>query len=114
MLGRLHPVVRCLLFAMSLQWLSQALHLAHLLTYQRNGRGLPSADGLAELLFMLSQVAAASLLLAIAQGYSLVRSKLTDRQLQVVAVVTLLHVALVALGRLRNEAWSGRKAIGNP
>eukprot|EP00435_Cladocopium_sp_Y103_P039251 s3083_g10.t1 len=53
--GKLHPVVRSLLFAMGLQWASQALHLIHLWVYERNGRGLPIADGFAEVLFMLSQ-----------------------------------------------------------
>ena len=53
---------------------------------------------------MLSQVAAGSLLLAIAHGYSLVRS-LHEVQLwaPVVTVVALLHVALVAMSKLRNE-----------
>mmetsp|Transcript_79406 Transcript_79406/g.190637 ORF Transcript_79406/g.190637 Transcript_79406/m.190637 type:complete len:439 (-) Transcript_79406:205-1521(-) len=103
--GRLHPVVRGLLCAMGLQWASQALHLAHLLAYKGNGRGLPIADGVAEVFFMLSQVGAASLLISIAQGYSLVRSKLSEVQLlvPVVTVITLLHVALVAIGKLQAE-----------
>ncbi|CAE7940587.1 gpr180 [Symbiodinium sp. KB8] len=104
-LGRLHPVVRGLLFAVSLHWASQALHLVHLLTYKKNGQGLPMADGLAEVLFMLSQVASASLLIAIAQGYTLIRSKLSEVELlvPVVTVITLLHVALVAMGKLQAE-----------
>mgnify|MGYP002804066064 FL=1 len=104
-IGKLHPVVRSLLFAMGLQWASQALHLIHLFAYERNGNGLPLVDGLAEVLFMLSQVGAASLLIAIAQGYSLVRSRLSEVELlvPVVAVVTVLHVALVATGKLQAE-----------
>lgn len=103
--GKLHPVVRSLLFAMGLQWASQALHLIHLWAYERNGRGLPIADGFAEVLFMLSQVGAASLLIAIAQGYSLLRSNLSEVELlvPVVAVVSVLHVALVACGKLQTE-----------
>ncbi|CAK9036625.1 unnamed protein product [Durusdinium trenchii] len=105
--GKLHPVVRSLLLAMGLQWTSQALHLLHLLDYQKDGRGLQLADGLAEVLFMLSQVGAASLLIAIAQGYSLVRSKLGEVELlvPVVVVVTVLHVALVAIGKMQSEDY---------
>eukprot|EP00435_Cladocopium_sp_Y103_P015075 s2113_g3.t1 len=50
-------------------------------------------------------VGAASLLIAIAQGYSLLSSSLSEVELlvPVVAVVSVLHVALVACGKLQTE-----------
>eukprot|EP00440_Ansanella_granifera_P073178 gb/GFBE01079411.1/.p1 GENE.gb/GFBE01079411.1/~~gb/GFBE01079411.1/.p1 ORF type:complete len:454 (+),score=86.40 gb/GFBE01079411.1/:1-1362(+) len=104
-LGQLHPVVYGLVTAMGLQWVSQALHLLHLWVYSSDGVGAPLADGLAEVLFMLSQVAGASLLIAIAQGYSLVRSKLSEVEMlvPVVGVVAVLHVLLVAIGKMQAE-----------
>eukprot|EP00933_Yihiella_yeosuensis_P060172 TRINITY_DN6229_c1_g1_i1.p1 TRINITY_DN6229_c1_g1~~TRINITY_DN6229_c1_g1_i1.p1 ORF type:complete len:454 (+),score=67.94 TRINITY_DN6229_c1_g1_i1:85-1446(+) len=105
-LGQLHPMVYALGLAMALQWASQALHLCHLWAYSRDGVGHVVTDMLAEVLFMLSQVASASFLIAIAQGYTLVRSKLDEVELlgPVVSVVALLHVTLVAIGKLQGEA----------
>lgn len=104
-LDRLHPVVYALAMAMLLQGASQMLHLYHLKAYENNGFGHPTADMFAEVLFQLSQVAGASLLIAIAQGYTLVRSKLSEVQLltPVVAVVAVLHVLLVAVGKLQTS-----------
>lgn len=104
-LGRIHPVIYALGLAMALQWLSQALHLYHLSSFEENGVGHQGADLLAEVFFMLSQVAGASLLIAIAQGYTILRSKLGEVELltPVVAVVAVLHVLLVAVGKLQGE-----------
>ncbi|CAE8596436.1 unnamed protein product, partial [Polarella glacialis] len=105
-LGRLHPVVFALAAAMGLQWWSQALHLVHLRAYSQNGVGAHFTDTVADILFMLSQVASATLLIAIAQGYTIVRSKLNEVELltPVVTVVVVVHVALVAVGKLQGEA----------
>jgi len=96
---QLHPVIYALAMAMILQGASQILHLYHLKAYENNGFGHPAADMFAEVLFQLSQVAGASLLIAIAQGYTLVRSRLSEVQLltPVAAVVAVLHVLLVAV-----------------
>jgi len=104
-LGHLHPVIYALGLAMAVQWMSQALHLYHLSSFEENGVGHHGADLLAEVFFMLSQVAGASLLIAIAQGYTLLRSKLSEVELltPVVAVVTVLHILLVAVGKLQGE-----------
>eukprot|EP00931_Biecheleriopsis_adriatica_P017058 TRINITY_DN12367_c0_g1_i4.p1 TRINITY_DN12367_c0_g1~~TRINITY_DN12367_c0_g1_i4.p1 ORF type:complete len:447 (-),score=94.25 TRINITY_DN12367_c0_g1_i4:169-1476(-) len=103
--GRLHPAIPGLAAAITLQWASQMLHLLHLRTYMQDGVGIHAADMLAEVLFELSQVAGASLLIALAQGYTLVRSKLRDLQLApVVATVAMLQVLLAAVGKLQGES----------
>eukprot|EP00438_Fugacium_kawagutii_P027934 Skav234347 [mRNA] locus=scaffold1274:18093:24074:+ [translate_table: standard] len=119
-------LVLVILTAMACRFVVKSQSMRH-----STGRGLPVADGFAEVLFMLSQVGAASLLIAIAQGYSLLSSSLSEAGPQqtsidlnvlknavlgtshrsqvellvpVVAIVSVLHIALVAVGKLQAEA----------
>lgn len=104
--GCIHPVVQALVGAASLQWLSQALHLAHLIVYKENGVGVRSADVLADVLGMLSQALISILLIAIAQGYSLRRVKQSEASstLSLATFVGVLHVVLVLAGKLQGDA----------
>eukprot|EP00933_Yihiella_yeosuensis_P063993 TRINITY_DN67302_c0_g1_i1.p1 TRINITY_DN67302_c0_g1~~TRINITY_DN67302_c0_g1_i1.p1 ORF type:complete len:445 (+),score=59.68 TRINITY_DN67302_c0_g1_i1:148-1482(+) len=105
-LGQLHPVVYVLGFAMALEWISQVLHLIHLRGYSKDGIGFQRIDMLAEVVFMLSQVASASLLIAISQGYTLLGSKslgAMDMISPIASIVFLLHVVLVAIAKLQGE-----------
>lgn len=103
--GRIHPVVRAMLGAAALQWLSQALHLLHLVVYKENGIGLHSADVLAEVLGMLSQALISVLLLAIAQGHSLriPGKKEENSVVSLAAAVAAFHILLVLCGKLQGE-----------
>lgn len=104
-LGSLHPVVRTLILAVIAQWTSQVMHLVHLTSYSTNGVGLAAFDTLADVLFMTSQVVCASLIIAIARGYALSRTRTSDvgKVAPILAAVALLHVILVALGKNDEE-----------
>merc|ERR1719517_135561 len=69
--GPLHPVVWALTAAMALQYMAQALHLAHLAEYRNGGVGLRLLDAISRQLSMASQVVHTTLLLLIARGYTL-------------------------------------------
>jgi len=103
--GAIHLVIRTLAVSVLLQWTAQVLHLCHLLAYERNGVGEPGLDASADILFMLSQVVNCTLLLLIAQGYTLIQSK--DAEWAAIkplaAVVALLHVMLVGHGKLQGD-----------
>lgn len=104
--GELHPVIHALGGATTLQWAALAFHAVHLWAYVKNGFGIDALDLLAEILFMMSQVVVATLLIAIAQGYTLKHSKTDELTFfkPIVAMVTVLHVVLVGFGKLQGEA----------
>merc|ERR1712032_1408557 len=103
--GTTHPVLLALGAAVTLQCVAQAFHLFHLCLYWWDGVGVPWMDLFSEVLFMLSQVANATLFITIAQGYTLFCSRM--RQLGtvwiVLVVVAILHVVLVGLGKLQGD-----------
>merc|ERR1719282_1090000 len=101
--GELHPVIHALGGATTLQWAALAFHAVHLWAYVKNGFGIDALDLLAEILFMMSQVVVATLLIAIAQGYTLKHSKTDELTFfkPIVAVVAVLHVVLVGFGKLQ-------------
>eukprot|EP00445_Apocalathium_hangoei_P094356 CAMPEP_0204242842 /NCGR_PEP_ID=MMETSP0361-20130328/96106_1 /ASSEMBLY_ACC=CAM_ASM_000343 /TAXON_ID=268821 /ORGANISM="Scrippsiella Hangoei, Strain SHTV-5" /LENGTH=426 /DNA_ID=CAMNT_0051215685 /DNA_START=113 /DNA_END=1393 /DNA_ORIENTATION=+ len=103
--GSVHPVIRTLAVSVLLQWTAQVLHLFHLFAYERNGVGEPSVDASADILFMLSQVVTCTLLLLIAQGYTLDQTKDTEWESikPLAAVVALLHVVLVGHGKMQGD-----------
>jgi len=95
----------------ALQWLAQALHARHLWSYQEDGVGEPAWDTLSEMLFMLSQVITSTLLIAIAHGYMLLRSKVDDltgghknKAIIVILAAAMLHMALVVIGKMYDNA----------
>jgi hypothetical protein len=100
--GGLHPVIWMLGAAAAMQYVSQFSHLVHLVAYQRDGVGFWALDLLAEVLFMMSQVAHATLLIAIAQGYTLIHEKAQQIEFsRLVTFATLAaHAALVCFGKL--------------
>lgn len=101
-----HPVIRALLSAVALQCAAQVLHTLHLWVSGSDGVGRPALDAAAEVLFMLSQVVTATLLIAMAQGYTLLHQETSESIKPVASLVTVLHVALVATGKLQGEASS--------
>jgi len=105
-LGTLHPVIWVLAAALKLQCAAPALHAFHLFSYEQDGVGAPLADALAEVFLMSSQVVNATLLIVIAQGYTLHCSRLLELPYvrPIIAVVAALHVVLVSLGKLQGEA----------
>lgn len=100
--GEVHPVIRALAAAVLLQWTAQVLHLLQLQLYERDGVGESSIDAAADILFMLSQVVSSTLLIVIAQGYTL-GSKDGDLSAvkPVAAAIAVLHVVLVGHGKLQ-------------
>mmetsp|Transcript_107871 Transcript_107871/g.327865 ORF Transcript_107871/g.327865 Transcript_107871/m.327865 type:complete len:427 (+) Transcript_107871:86-1366(+) len=104
--GALHPVVWVLTLAMALQYGAQALQTMHLWRYREDGTGVWVINALAQNLSMVSQVIHTALLIAIAQGYTLLRPKTSDLGLTkpIVAAVLLAHSALVGFGQLRDDA----------
>lgn len=103
--GTLHPVIYTLAAVISAQWLAQAFHTLHLWNYRSDGVGDVALDCVSEVLFMLSQVVTSTLLILIAQGYTLVLSQMEDIELlrPVAIVVGVVHVVLVGLGKLKGE-----------
>merc|ERR1740129_1037777 len=102
--GDLLPVIRALAGIVLLQWSAEVLHLLHLQVYERAGSGESALEAASNMLFVLSQVASCTLLIAIAKGYTLVSSK--DIGLasvkRIAMPVALLHAGLVGHG-----AWQG-------
>jgi hypothetical protein len=93
-----------------MQYASQFSHLLHLVSYQSNGVGYWTLDLLAEVLFMMSQVTHATLLIAIAQGYTLLHEKACQIELsRLVTFATLAaHAALVCFSKLEEGTSSHR------
>jgi len=116
--GGVHPVILALAAAVALQWVGQALHMAHLWMYRTNGVGSNVADGFADICIMLSQVVNAALLVAIAQGYTLLHSEVDELNTvgPIVAMVAILHVACVCFdkfdGELSNQHHQHHGVIG--
>jgi len=108
--GALHPVVWALGAGVALQYASQVLHLIHLLKYSFDGMGIWTFDALAEVFFMISQVGHATLLIAIAQGYTLLLAKNCHMERSRLAFVATLaaHAALVCFGKLQEGTASDR------
>jgi hypothetical protein len=103
--GSTHPVIWTLSVTMGVQYLAQFLHTLHLLQYSYNGSGLKALEVISEVLFMLSQVSQASLLIIIALGYTLLQAKLgeLDLVIPVSFLAALVHMLLVGLGKLRDD-----------
>jgi len=103
--GMVHPVIRTLAGAVLLQWTAQVMHLSHLLAYEHDGLGFASLEVTADMLFMLSQVASATLLIVIAQGYTLLQAKEAELSAfkPVAALVALLHLVLVGHGKFQGD-----------
>eukprot|EP00928_Gymnodinium_smaydae_P028163 TRINITY_DN21552_c0_g1_i2.p1 TRINITY_DN21552_c0_g1~~TRINITY_DN21552_c0_g1_i2.p1 ORF type:complete len:449 (-),score=68.69 TRINITY_DN21552_c0_g1_i2:317-1663(-) len=100
-----HPATWALLASLSLLWAAQGLHLAHLIAYRFDGIGLWVVDACSEVLFTLSHVLTATLLIAIAKGYALSPSDTCNlRTLAPIAtVVGFAKVLLVGFGKLQGE-----------
>jgi len=103
--GAVHPVIRVLAGAALLQWAALALQLVHLLAFEAHGASESTCEAVAGVLFMLSQVASSTLLILIAQGYTLDPSKdiVLKKARPVAAAIALLHVLLVGHGQLQGE-----------
>lgn len=104
--GALHPVIWALSAAVVVQYVSQAMHFVHLVTYQHDGVGIWALDILAEVLFMVTQAAHATLLIAIAQGYTLLGCKECNLDFSRLAFAATLagHAALVAFSKFEEGA----------
>jgi len=104
--GVLHPVIGILALSLLLQLSAQVLHCLHLYSSELDGIGAPRADDAAEVLFMLSQVVSSTLLVAIARGYAILRSKIHDMGFlwPIAGTTVLLHIVLVYIGRQQGEA----------
>jgi hypothetical protein len=108
--GALHPVIWALAVGVALQYASQVLHMIHLMKYRVDGEGIWMFDVLAEVFFMISQVGHATLLIAIAQGYTLLLYKdcrFDSSRLAFVATLAA-HAALVCFGKMQEGTSSHR------
>jgi len=105
-MGNVHPVIQTLAASVALQWLAQVSHSLHFLLYSQDGVGSAAVEAVAEVLFMVSQVLSSTLLIIIAQGYTLTRSSGCGLDLvrHVAVAVAILHVVLVGHGKLQGEA----------
>jgi hypothetical protein len=103
--GALHPVIWILTGAMALQYVAQALQMAHLWRYEQDGVGRSTFEALSGNIFMASQVIHTALLVAIARGYTLLRLKVSDIDLikPIAAVVMLTHTAIVGCGHMYDD-----------
>lgn len=100
--GTLPPVIVALAVSVLLQWAAQVLHLYHLEVHEKAGISESFSETLADMLFMLSQVASCTLLLAIAEGYT-INGNDARSSAPVAAIVAALHVMLVGHGKLQGE-----------
>ena len=102
----LHPVMITVASAMGLHFLGVVFQMLHFRFYSHDGQGLKALDVFAEILNVLSQVIATSLLILIALGYTLLHSKLgnLDVVIPVVFIVAVLHVLLVGFGKIKDDA----------
>lgn len=105
--GDVHPMIRALASVVLLQWFAEVLHLLHLQIYERTGSGESGLEACSSMLFMLSQVASCTLLLAVAKGYTLNSSQ--DVGLASVKRVAM-PVALLHAGLVGHAAWQGDHA----
>merc|ERR1719394_663444 len=90
--------------------MSQLVHLLHLTRYTSDGIGIWFLDALAEVLFMACQVIHATLLIAIASGYTLVQDKenqLTVGKLAFTATLAA-HAALVCFSKIEEGTSAHR------
>jgi hypothetical protein len=108
--GALHPAIWALAGAAAMQSASQLLHLLHLLRYTANGEGFWMLDVVSELLFMGSQVVHATLLIAIARGFTLLPMKTSEQDGPRLGFIATLaaHAALVGFGKLQEGSSSHR------
>mmetsp|Transcript_29375 Transcript_29375/g.84437 ORF Transcript_29375/g.84437 Transcript_29375/m.84437 type:complete len:432 (-) Transcript_29375:57-1352(-) len=104
--GTLHPVIWTLTGVIVSQYVAQVMHIAHLLWYRWNGVGSPLLEAFAEAVTMSSQVVQTSLMIVIAMGYTLTRTRLGHLGvfLPVCGLVALAQVALVVLDKVQGEA----------
>jgi len=101
--GELHPVILALAGAVLLQWAAELCHLGHLQLHERRGASDSALEALASMLFMLSQVASCTLLLAIASGYTLQKEIGVDALKGIALPVALLHAVLVGHGSIQGD-----------
>lgn len=102
--GSVHVVIWILTGAMVLQYVGQVLHIAHLCIYSHDGVGLQTFDLLAEVLFMMSQVIQATLLIVIALGYTVIHSTMDELELvkPILFAVSVVHAVLVGISKLHD------------
>merc|ERR1719379_1354517 len=93
-----------------MQFASQVLHMGHLMRYRVNGEGIWVFDVMAEVFFMVSQVGLSTLLIAIAQGNTLLLDKNCSFDSSRLAFVATLaaHAALVCFGKFGEGTSSHR------
>jgi len=103
--GELHPVVWTLASAALVLYGAQVLHAIHLYYYSYNGTGVKATEILAEILFMLSQVIQSTLLVLIALGYTLSRSKIGSLEfvIPICVIVAMVHILLVVFDKAQGE-----------
>merc|ERR1719379_112649 len=93
-----------------MQFASQVLHMGHLIKYRADGEGIWTFDAMAEVFFMVSQVGLSTLLIAIAQGYTLLLDMNCSFDSSRLAFVATLaaHAALVCYSKLGEGTSSHR------
>merc|ERR1719343_1986816 len=104
--GSVHPVIWTLAIAMITQFVAQIFHTSHLLMYSFDGDGIKALEVLSEILFMISQVMQASLLILIGLGYTLLQSKIGELDLMIPMsfIVGVVHIMLVGFGKIKDDA----------
>jgi hypothetical protein len=113
----LHPVIWVLTVALMLQFAASVSYLAHLRQYHKDGVGYNLLDSLAENLLMGSQVMHTTLLIVIAQGYTLLHSTIDNLDVMkpVAALVMLTHTLLVGFDKMQdssNKNFEGEGVVG--
>lgn len=82
------------------------LHTGHLALYRFNGIGFKAFEILSEILFMLSQVVQSTLLILIALGYTLLRSKIGSLEfvIPICIIVAMVHILLVIFDKAQGDS----------
>jgi len=104
--GALHPVIWTLAAVVLSQYSAQVLHICHLAIYRRDGQGSLALEVLAGAFGTMGQLVETTLLILIASGYTLTRTKIGDLgfSLPILGAVALLHVALEVVDKRQDEA----------
>lgn len=97
--GRIHVMVQMLNICVLSQMSSSLLHVAHLLAYRYNGKGIPFLDGVAETMAVVSQIVMSSVMIFISFGYTLnvpsAPSHVESIAAPITVIVIIFHVVLV-------------------
>jgi hypothetical protein len=94
-----HTIVKLLSVSIGLEGLSVFSLFVHYAVYQKNGVGAPALKGIGDVLDLMAQVVFIFLLVLIAKGWCISKTRLDDRK------VVLIGIAVLALAYLALFIW---------